>query len=71
MILVDRSAAILGQITTVAVAEISVVETSQEAVVVMVNPLEIGAKIMAISVEIKEVEVEEGLIPAQLLEDLG
>ena len=70
MILVERTTTILVQIIIVTVVEISIVEISQETVVPIVSPLEIGAKIMAILVETKEIEaeVEVGLTPAQMSE---
>ena len=67
MILVDRLVITLVQMVTVVVVEIS-----QGMMAVMVSHLAIKAKVMATLVETKEieVEVEEGLTPAQMSEDL-
>ena len=49
--------------------EISVTKTSQETVMGIENLLETEAKIMAILVETKEVEVEVDLIQVPMSED--
>ena len=66
----------VGEITTaqartitVTGIEISVTEISQETIMGIENLLETDAKIMAILVETREVEVEVDLIQAQMSED--
>ena len=71
MIPVDRPVITLVQITVV-MAEVSMVEINQGTVAVMVSHLAIEAKIIAILVEIREIEAEaeEDLTPVQMLEGL-
>ena len=69
MILVDRLVITLVQIVTVVVVGTSMAEISQGTAVVMVSHLAIRVKTMIILVEIKEIEVEEDLTPAQMSED--
>ena len=47
---------------------ISMVEISQGVAIIALGPLAIGVKIVVTLVEIKEIEVEVGLIPAQVSE---
>ena len=54
---------------TVTGIEISVTEISQETIMGIENLLETEAKIMAILVETKEVEVEVDLIQVRMSED--
>ena len=69
MIQVGEKTTAQAQIITVTGIEISVTETSQETVMGIENLLEIEAKIMAILVETKEVEVEVDLIQVPMSED--
>ena len=70
MILVDRLVLIIVQMVTVVVVEIPMVEISQGTVAAMVSHLAIRVKIMVTLVETKEIEVEEGLTPAQMSDGL-
>ena len=73
MILVDRLIITLVPIEIVVMVGISMVETSQEIVTAIIDHLAIGVRTMVTLVEIKgiEAEVEVGLTPAQMSEDLG
>ena len=57
------------QMTTVVMVGISMAEINQERAAVVIDHLAIGVKIMVILVEIKGIEVELGLTPAQMAED--
>ena len=72
MILEDQLVIILAQLVTMEMEEISIVEIKQEMATVIIGHLAIGVKLMVILVEIKriEAEVEVGLTPAQMSEDL-
>ena len=71
MIHVGEKTTAQARIITVTGIEISVAEISQETIMGIKNLLETEAKIMAILVETKEVEVEVevDLIRVQMLED--
>ena len=71
MILVDRLVITQVQITVV-IVEVSMAEIDQGTVVVMASHLVIEANIIAILVEIREIEAEaeEDLTPVQMSEGL-
>ena len=70
MILVNRLVITLVPMAIVVMVGISMVETSQEIVTAIIDHLAIGVRTMVTSVEIKGIEVEVGLTPAQMSEDL-
>ena len=72
MISVDQIIRIIQmQMAVEVVVGISMLGTSQETVIAMIDHLAIGVKLMVALVEIKgiELEVEVGLTPAQMSED--
>ena len=69
--LVDKLVIVLAQMAKVVMVGISMVETSQEIVTAIIDHLAIGVRTMVTLVEIKGIEVELGLTPAQMSEDLG
>ena len=71
-ILVDRLIITLVPMAIVVMVGISMVEIKHEMAKVIIDPLAIGVKLMVPLVEIKgkEAELEVGLTPAQMSEDL-
>ena len=67
---VDKLVIVLAQMAIVVMVGISIVETSPEIVTATTDHLAIGVRIMVNLVEIKEIEVEVGLTPVQMSEDL-
>ena len=61
---------VLAQMAIVVMVGISMIETSQEIVTATTDNLAIGVRIIVTLVEIKEIEVEVGLTPVQMSEDL-
>ena len=70
MMLVDKLVIVLAQMAIVVMVGISMVETSQEIVTVIIDHLAIGVRIVVTLVEIKGIEAEVGLTPVQMSEDL-
>ena len=70
MMLVDKLVIVLAQMTIVVMVGISMVGISQEIVTAVIDHLAIGVRTMVTLVEIKGIEVEVGLTPVQMSEDL-
>ena len=72
MMLVDKPVIVLAQMAIVVMVGISMLGISQEIVTAIIDHLAIGVRTMVTLVEITgiEVEVEVGLTPVQMSEDL-
>ena len=70
MILVERLVISLVPMAIVVMVGISMVETSQGTVTATIDHLAIGVRTMVTLMEIKGIEVEVGLTPAQMSEDI-
>ena len=71
MMLVDKLVIVLAQTAIVVMVGTSMVETSQEIVTAIPDHLAIEVRTMVTLGEIKGIEIEVGLTPAQMSEDLG
>ena len=70
MMLVDKLVIVLAQMAIIAMVGISMIGISQEIVTAIIDHLAIGVRTMVTLVEIKGIEVEVGLTPVQMSEDL-